>query len=199
MSSVPNSSSRRTVERHKDNCSPLSASIAPTVGDSYIEDCDDPQHVVTLDDDESFLDLDWERVPHLERRQGPRSLRGSKPSWIYKYGWPVFHRKHQKNYWLCRYCHVHRRSEASYDVSTSTSSAGSHLSKLTRGHSVGPNSPITKASREGNIRGAIVHSQVYQMRKKGVEVSQEVANELAASFSRRRFEEALKDWVQADN
>jgi hypothetical protein len=37
------------------------------------------------------------------------------------------------------------------------------------------------------------------MRKKGVEVSQEVANKLAASFLRRRFEDAVKDWVQADN
>ena len=37
------------------------------------------------------------------------------------------------------------------------------------------------------------------MRDNGVVVSQEVANELAASFQKRRFQDALKDWVAADN
>ncbi|CAE7021734.1 hypothetical protein PTTW11_03315 [Pyrenophora teres f. teres] len=37
------------------------------------------------------------------------------------------------------------------------------------------------------------------MRSKGIEVSQEVANEMAASFSTSRFQDALKDWVVADN
>jgi hypothetical protein len=37
------------------------------------------------------------------------------------------------------------------------------------------------------------------MRSKEIEVSQEVANEMAASFSTSRFQDALKDWVLADN
>ncbi|KAG9380657.1 hypothetical protein A1F94_007977 [Pyrenophora tritici-repentis] len=47
--------------------------------------------------------------------------------------------------------------------------------------------------------GALAKSQVYIMRSKGIEVSQEVANEIAASFSTSRFQDALKDWVVADN
>ena len=37
------------------------------------------------------------------------------------------------------------------------------------------------------------------MRSKGIEVSQGVANEMAASFSNSQFQDALKDWVVADN
>jgi hypothetical protein len=37
------------------------------------------------------------------------------------------------------------------------------------------------------------------MRSKGIEVSQEVANEMAASFSTSQFQDALEDWVVADN
>jgi hypothetical protein len=40
------------------------------------------------------------------------------------------------------------------------------------------------------------------MRSKGIEVSQEsqeVANAMAASFLTSRFQDALKDWVVADN
>jgi hypothetical protein len=37
------------------------------------------------------------------------------------------------------------------------------------------------------------------MRSKGVAVAQEIANEIAANFSTRKFEDALKDWVIADN
>ncbi|KAG9385321.1 hypothetical protein A1F94_004868 [Pyrenophora tritici-repentis] len=47
--------------------------------------------------------------------------------------------------------------------------------------------------------GALAKSQVHIMRSKGIEVSQEVANEMAASFSTSRFQDALKDWVVADN
>jgi hypothetical protein len=37
------------------------------------------------------------------------------------------------------------------------------------------------------------------MRDSGVEVSQAVANEISASFTKRRFQDALKDWIAADN
>jgi hypothetical protein len=37
------------------------------------------------------------------------------------------------------------------------------------------------------------------MRTKGIEITQGVANELVAGFSTRQFQEALKDWVAADN
>jgi hypothetical protein len=37
------------------------------------------------------------------------------------------------------------------------------------------------------------------MRSKGTEVTQDIANELVAGISTRQFQEALKDWVAADN
>ncbi|KAG9376645.1 Dimer Tnp hAT domain containing protein [Pyrenophora tritici-repentis] len=119
-------------------------------------------------------------------------------SWIYRHGWAVWHRKYKKNYWLCRYCHQRRKQEACYEAD-STTNAGRHLSSNKPGHSHGPNGPVPIASREGNIMGALAKSQVYIMRSKGIEVSQEVANEIAASFSTSRFQDALKDWVVADN
>ncbi|KAG9381621.1 Dimer-Tnp-hAT domain containing protein [Pyrenophora tritici-repentis] len=139
-----------------------------------------------------------ERVPYLERRQVERNSRGGPKSWIYRHGWAVWHRKYKKNYWLCRYCHQRRKQEACYEAD-STTNAGRHLSSNKPGHSHGPNGPVPIASREGNIMGALAKSQVYIMRSKGIEVSQEVANEIAASFSTSRFQDALKDWVVADN
>ncbi|KAG9385555.1 polyprotein [Pyrenophora tritici-repentis] len=124
--------------------------------------------------------------------------RGGPKSWIYRHGWAVWHRKYKKNYWLCRYCHQRRKQEACYEAD-STTNAGRHLSSNKPGHSHGPNGPVPIASREGNIMGALAKSQVYIMRSKGIEVSQEVANEIAASFSTSRFQDALKDWVVADN
>ncbi|KAA8620717.1 Condensation multi-domain protein [Pyrenophora tritici-repentis] len=124
--------------------------------------------------------------------------RGGPKSWIYRHGWAVWHRKYKKNYWLCRYCHQRRKQEACYEAD-STTNAGRHLSSNKPGHSHGPNGPVPIASREGNIMGALAKSQVHIMRSKGIEVSQEVANEMAASFSTSRFQDALKDWVVADN
>ena len=37
------------------------------------------------------------------------------------------------------------------------------------------------------------------MRQNNVEVSQSVANEMSASFSKRKFHDTLIDWVASDN
>ncbi|KAG9378457.1 Dimer Tnp hAT domain containing protein [Pyrenophora tritici-repentis] len=174
---------RRLVECDKRNSPLPSLSNAPTVGDTASE---------------AQADEPLARVPYLERRQVERNSRGGPKSWIYRHGWAVWHRKYKKNYWLCRYCHQRRKQEACYEAD-STTNAGRHLSSNKPGHSHGPNGPVPIASREGNIMGALAKSQVYIMRSKGIEVSQEVANEIAASFSTSRFQDALKDWVVADN
>jgi hypothetical protein len=82
---------------------------------------------------------------------------------------------------------------AAYDIQSSTSSTAAHLQKPVKGHSVGPNSAIYVKSREGNISGAVARSAVFKMRTKGIEITQDVANELVAGFSTRQFQEALKD------
>ena len=87
-------------------------------------------------DEEHFGGLDWDKVPHLQRRAYEHS-RGSKPSWIYLYGWPVWHRKLKKKFWLCKYCHQHNMSKGEYNVDGATTSAAAHLSQRTRGHGIG--------------------------------------------------------------
>jgi hypothetical protein len=74
------------------------------------------------------------------------------------------------------------------------------MKQLTRGHGFNAEGLIArKASAEGTIIRAVGRSVVEKMRDKGVIVSQEVANELAGSFSSSKFQDALKDWIQADN
>ncbi|EFQ89514.1 hypothetical protein PTT_14188, partial [Pyrenophora teres f. teres 0-1] len=90
------------------------------------------------------------------------------------------------------YYHQQQKQEACYKAD-STTNAGRHLSSNKPGHSHGPNGPIPIASQEGNIIGALAKSQVHIIRSKGIEVSQEVANEIAASFSTSQFQDALKD------
>jgi hypothetical protein len=80
-----------------------------------------------------------------------------------------------------------------YFNAASTSNASNHLAKAIRGHSIGPNRAIRIHSKEGNIPSAIARSQVIIIRQLGVQVSQDVANSLAAGFLTRRFLTALKD------
>lgn len=88
---------------------------------------------------------------------------------------------------------------AAYDVQSSTSSTAAHHQKPVKGHSVGPNGAIPIESRDSDISGAVGRLAVFKMRSKGTEVTQEVANEMVAGFSTRQSQEALKDWVAADN
>ncbi|CAE7003037.1 hypothetical protein PTTW11_01481 [Pyrenophora teres f. teres] len=176
MSTPSNSSLRRLVERDKCSSPLPSLSDVPTAGDTASEaQPDEPVaiHADLPDDDNYYFGLDFKRVPYLERRQAERS-RGA-------------------------ICHKQRRQQEAYYEADSTTNAGRHLSSNRPGHSLRPNGPIPIASREGNIMGALAKSQVHIMRSRGVEVSQEVANEIAASFSSSRFQDALKDWVIANN
>ncbi|KAG9376557.1 hypothetical protein A1F94_013104 [Pyrenophora tritici-repentis] len=187
MSTPSSSSLRRLVERDKCSSPLPSLSNAPTVRDTASEAQPNKPvaiHADLADDDNYYVGLDFKRVPYLERRQAERS-RGAVRSWIYRHGWGI--------------CHKQRRQQEAYYEADSTTNAGRHLSSNRPGHSLGPNGPIPIASREGNIIGALAKSQVHIMRSRGVEVSQEVANEIAASFSSSRFQDALKDWVIADN
>src|ERR1043166_744437 len=107
MPSYPNSSLRRLVERDKRQDPPTSASVAPVIDEAEDDEPPEADDSITIDDAE-YTGLTWDRVPHLERRQKEHAK--GVPSWIYRYGWPVYHRERQRNYWLCRYCHVHKRA-----------------------------------------------------------------------------------------
>ena len=190
-------SSQTIACENRRNPPPKASSIAPTV-DMPVDPSDDAIQaagVLAPPDDDSdedlFKGLDWARVPHLQKRF-TQQLKG-KPSWIYEYGWPVWHREKKQNYWLCCYCHMHKVSGGEYCVASSTSSAASHLGQKTRGHGFDRNGKINFQ------RPPATSSIVNQLQFKGVEISQEVANEMASSFSQRRFLDTVKDWVQADN
>ena len=153
---------------------------------------DDATTLVRSDDRKAQYDgIDWKRVPHLQIRDKEHT-RGN-PSWIYKYGWPLWHRRRQKRWWLCKYCHTHKMRGGEYDVHTSTSSAGTHISAKTVGHGY---------DRDGKIDFALppnTSSILHRLQLQGVRVSQAVANELASSFSQKAFRQALIDWIVADN
>lgn len=183
----------RLVRRDNRGQPRLDASVAPTASsldNPNAEDNSDVPLEVLDDDDSAFDGLDWTRVPHLEKR-GKDHVKGP-PSWIYLYGWPVYHRVKRKNYWLCRYCHVNKNPGGEYS-SGSTSGAAAHLAKRLKGHSVNISGPVT-ASVDPN-QGTLIAL----MRENNVEVSQSVANRISASFGTRRFQDALIDWVATDN
>lgn len=180
---------KTTALVNRKNPPPKSPSVAPEPDDPENEDV---QVVYFSDDDEkAFEGLDWGRVPHLQKRERGH-IRGT-PSWIYAYGWPVFHRKKRQNYWLCRYCHQHKIQAGEYCVHQSTTSAAAHLKANTKGHGVDQNGKINFSLPQGQA------SILASMQHRGVDVPQQVANEIASSFSQKRFFDAVKNWIIADN
>ena len=99
MSTPSSSGLRRLVEYDKRNSPLPSLSNASTVGDTASEaQADEPVAVQADfpndgDDDDNYDGLDFKRVPYLERRQVERNSRGGLKSWIYRYGWAVWHYK----------------------------------------------------------------------------------------------------------
>jgi hypothetical protein len=182
----------RLFDRDKRANPATNASIAPAIDEAEShctnELTDKPANEAI--DDALYDGLDWTRVPHLEKCQYEHA-RGA-PSWIYRYGWPVYHHTRRRYYWLCSYCHIHKKPGGKYDAS-STSGAAHHLGKLVHGHGVSATGLVRK-DRDPNQGSLVAH-----MRDSGVEVLQAVANEISASFTKRRFQDALKDWIAADN
>jgi hypothetical protein len=146
MSVQPSSRLQRLVQRDRRNDPPPNdASVAP-VASSSLDDLDDPggngdnPEFVQTEEDGDFDDVDWGRVPHLERR-GKEHMGGT-PSWIYRYGWPVYDRIKKRNYWICRHCHINKKLGGEYDA-RSTSSAATHLARRVKGHGVGPSGSVS--------------------------------------------------------
>lgn len=141
MSLQANQALRRLVERDKRKDLKPTASITPIADDAKDPDAPIVDELAEDDDNNNTYEgLDWRCVPELERRQ--KEYARGQPSWIYCYGWAVYHCERQRNYWLCCYCHLYRRLGGLFDVSTSTSSAGAHLKQLTQGHRMNANGLI---------------------------------------------------------
>jgi hypothetical protein len=183
-------SKNTTTRKNYRNPSPKADSVAPepNAPDSTLEVNPDPPDD---DEDDRFTNVDWQRVPHLQRRAYEHG-RGSKPSWIYIYGWPVWHWKLKKKYWLCSWCHLHKKLGGEFNVELATSSAAKHLGRLVAGHGYNQNGKIsTRVSSQPSL---LAHMQA-----SGVEVSQQVANEMAGGFSRAQFLRAVTYWIADDN
>ncbi|KAF2728229.1 hypothetical protein EJ04DRAFT_592048 [Polyplosphaeria fusca] len=161
----------------------------PPKADSVAAEPNTPDCPLELDpappdeEDHRFDDVDWQRVPHLQRRAYEHS-RGSKPSWIYLYGWPVWHRKYNKKYWLCSWCHLHKKLSGEFNVELAISSAAKHLGKDLTGHGYNQDGKIDR--RMSSQPSLLTHMQA-----SGVDVSQQIANEMAGSFSRVQFLRAV--------
>jgi hypothetical protein len=142
--------------------------------------------------DLQYEGLDWKRVPYL---QTPAyEARRSYKSWVFSYGWRVWHRKRQALFWLCKYCHQHQLPGGLYKVELSTSAIGRHLEQQKAGHGYNKDGKI-EAQNFQNHTSILAHMQQSQKLK----ISQDVANALAQSFSRDDFLQAVENWVVATN
>lgn len=137
-----------------------------------------------------FNGLDQSRDSYLERLQKGHA-RGAL-SRIYNYSWLVCNYIKNRNYWLCFHCHIRKKLGGEYDAGL-TSAEATHLTECVPGHSVGAQEPLRRS------RDPDQASIVTLMRDSGVEVSQEVANETSSSFTKRKFQDALMDQIDANN
>ncbi|KAF1938777.1 hypothetical protein EJ02DRAFT_318329, partial [Clathrospora elynae] len=88
------------VQHNKRSNLPTNTSVVP-VADDISSNTQDTPTATPLDDiihynNSYYKGLMLSRLPHLERRQKEHA-RGAQ-SWIYRYGWPVYHTLRKKNY-----------------------------------------------------------------------------------------------------
>lgn len=149
---------------------------------------------ITLDldppDDAAYEGIDWKRLPGYQKPpiESKRGLR----SWIWRHGYRVWHRKQQKLYFLCKYCHTHKIPGGAFMADQATTTAARHLGEQRQGHQLDSNGLVEKPRRNASI---LAHMQVDRQ----LEVSQEAANTIASSISRSRFQRSVIDWIAADN
>ncbi|KAF2174359.1 hypothetical protein K469DRAFT_716316 [Zopfia rhizophila CBS 207.26] len=102
------------------------------LADNTTDDTSDVDAEILEVDDRQYVGLDWLRVTHLSKP--PYEHRRGSPSWIFDYGYRVWHIRKQKVYWLCMWCHQHKRAGGEYDVDKATSAAQNHLKANKPGH-----------------------------------------------------------------
>ena len=156
-------------------------------------DIDEPQPthdpLTASANDDNYIGLQWDRVPYLQKPQ--YSVNSKRESWVYQYGWRVWHAKELQLYWLCKYCHIHKIPGGMYVVQQSTSSVVRHLAERKPGHEVNKNGKIQFKTSEPSV--------ITYLQRSGVEVGQRLANSVASSFSTTHFQQTLVDWVAANN
>ena len=184
------------------------AIVAPTVASSQaatvaiVEVAREDSREDVGDFDSHFTDdydgIDWSK---LRRYSKPKRTLTGKKSWIFNHGYRIALRRStedaeeaERTYLLCRWCHQNSGASAGsgiIEVSSATSSAAKHLGSNRRGHR------ITKHGKQlPQLPGG--QSTIYDVLKKGIAVSQEVANELG-NFDVQGFRLAAVMWLVENN
>jgi hypothetical protein len=143
---------------------------------------------------DNYDGIDWPRLPDLQKCAVTLKRGGS---WIYRYGYRCQSRKNPSRvFFVCRYCHQHKLIDmgkpGKYDITVATTSAAAHLKKLTRGHGYNKQGKI-----QPELRGT-QESLVQHLMRKGVEISQEAANEMEG-FNVQGFRTRAVHWLLENN
>ncbi|KAF2726514.1 hypothetical protein EJ04DRAFT_453214, partial [Polyplosphaeria fusca] len=134
-----------------------------------------------------FNGVDWSR---LKGFAPPLTTPRGAPSWVYRHGWRIWkeHTKPEKFYFLCRYCHINRKTGGLHQVTVATSAAILHLASDQRGH---------RLSKDGSIRKP--GQQSLQMAlDRGLILSQDAYRELG-NFDIQGFWQAAVLWLVNNN
>jgi hypothetical protein len=151
----------------------------------------DPPGDETNTAEDNYDEVDWKRLPDLQKLSHT-STRNS--SWIYKYGYRCQSRKNpDQTIWVCHYCHQHKIIDSGgkgrYNVTNATSAAAAHLKQRIRGHGYDEKGKIVVPTTRGGQLSVI---QSLQFR--GVDVPQEVANEIEG-FNGQAFRDTAVNWI----
>lgn len=143
--------------------------------------------------EDNFEGIDWDRIPEFMK---PLRTQKHKKSWIYKHGYRVcLRRAPDQIYFICAYCHQHKIIDrgrcGKYNVTLSTSAAGSHLERNVKGHRYTPDGR-SKASLEPGQR------TLAGIIRDGTEVSQAIGNALG-NFNVQQFRLSAIYWLVDNN
>lgn len=137
---------------------------------------------------EGYQEVDWQRVKGFSVPMDDFK----KKAGIYNLsmGWRLVHRNTQQYYWLCRRCHVAKRTLAGlrpplFKCTDATTAANKHLNKVhnldTSGNCIRKKRPHETSARNGDTPAAAA------------------SNELAVAFDHNTFKAKLYAWLIADN
>jgi hypothetical protein len=93
----------------------------PSVATTEAAEASDDDTTDSVQGDDDYIGLDWNKVPRYQRPQSDlkRTL-----SYIWDYGWRLQQRYSAKStVWLCKYCYKHDIKVTLYKTGKATSSA----------------------------------------------------------------------------
>ncbi|KAF1937470.1 hypothetical protein EJ02DRAFT_476776 [Clathrospora elynae] len=82
-------------------------------------------------------------------------------------------------FWVCKYCHIHKKPQIVIDITRATSSAAAHLSQPLKGHNLCWTSTIKMRQKPGQVS---LQETIYG----GVAVLQAAANAMG-NFDAQQF------------